>query len=229
MLWRWGAMILAGFFMPVVIETSTMVCSSFSGAEATAREVHVEMGEKLDTGANAEVGADADTTAVDSATRTRVIGAVLIGDFFHNLCDGFFIGAAFKGCGGAFAWGVVLSTVLHELPQELADYAILTGSDVGFTPAAALLWNFLTGLSVVLGTIIVNAAPVSDAVIGLLLAFGGGVYVYLAAVVCMPKLHQLKLSLKENLLGLLAFVLGTVLIGLILLDHKHCGGDGHDH
>ncbi len=53
-----------------------------------------------------------------------------------------FLGAAFKGCGGSFAMGVFLATVLHEIPQELADYAILTGSSVGMRPAMALLINF---------------------------------------------------------------------------------------
>merc|ERR1712117_360651 len=99
----------------------------------------VEMGEKLDAGEKTEsAGTEVATSGPTAATQSRVVGAVLIGDFFHNLCDGFFIAAAFKGCGGAFAWGVVLSTVLHELPQELADYAILTGSDVGFSPMKAL-------------------------------------------------------------------------------------------
>merc|ERR1739846_50481 len=107
-----------------------------------------------------------------SANIARVLSAVLIGDFLHNLCDGFFIAAAFKACGGSFGWGVVVGSALHELPQELADYAILTGSDVGWAPAKALLWNFLAGLSVLLGTIIINIVPVSDYITGLLLAFG---------------------------------------------------------
>lgn len=166
--------------------------------------------------------------AARAANKTRVVSAVLLGDFMHNLCDGFFIAAAFKGCGGSFAWGVTVGTCLHELPQELADYAILTGGDVGFTPAVALAWNFGTGLSVLLGALIVQFADISNSTIGLLLAFGGGTYVYLAAVVCMPKISLLKTS-RENIAGLLAFVIGTVLIGLILLDHKHCSAHGHGH
>ena len=59
--------------------------------------------------------------------------------------DGFFIGAAFKGCGTSFGWGVAVATVLHELPQELADYAVLVGGEVGMSPVRALLANFLVG------------------------------------------------------------------------------------
>merc|ERR1712032_917446 len=117
------------------------------------------------------------------------------------------------------------------IPQELADYAVLTGSTVGMSPLKALLWNFLAGTSVVLGVVIINAMDVDDSAVGLLLAFGGGVYVYLAAAECMPKVHQLKLSVKGNLSCLLSFAVGAVLIGLILLDHKHCvpGGGEHAH
>ena len=59
--------------------------------------------------------------------RARLLGAVLIGDFFHNLCDGFFIGAAFQVCGNAFGWSIATGTILHELPQEIADFVVLTG------------------------------------------------------------------------------------------------------
>jgi len=221
-LWRWGTAILAGFFLPVLIESAGMVFYSSSGETAPEGKMSVEMGEGLQP-------VEVVDEAAKAASRARVIGAVLIGDFFHNLCDGFFIAAAFKGCGPTFAWGVVLGTCLHELPQELADYAILTGSDVGFSPLQALTWNFGTGLSVLLGALVVNLMEVSDSTIGLLLAFGGGTYVYLASVVCMPKLSALNGSLSQNLMGLLAFVLGTVLIGLILLDHKHCAAHGHAH
>lgn len=162
---------------------------------AQAAAASVEMSQKLD--AEAAAAADADGATQTVASETSVLSAVLLGDFFHNLCDGFFIAAAFKGCGAAFAWGVVLSTCLHELPQELADYAILTGSAVGFTPTQALIYNFVTGLSVVLGVIIINIVPVSDATIGLMLAFGGGVYVYLASVVCMPQVAKLLTSVQN--------------------------------
>jgi len=207
-LWRWGTMVLAGFVLPAVIDVS----------------VHASSGE----------GAKTDENAITEATgeprsKARLIGAVLLGDFMHNLCDGFFLGAAFKGCGTGFGWGVALGTILHELPQELADYAILTGKSVGLSPKIALLCNFLSGLSVMLGCLIINLADVSNSAVGLLLAFGGGVYVYIAAVECMPRVHRLQLSPKNNGLCLLAFVVGTVIIGLILLDHEHCAPGGHAH
>ena len=162
--------------------------------------------------------------------KARLLGAVLIGDFFHNLCDGFFIGAAFRGCGDSFGWGVAIGTILHELPQEIADFVVLTGPEVALTPLKALAANFISGLSVLIGAIIILSSSVDDSVVGLILAFGGGVYLHIGATDCLPKMYNPKLSFGERLLAFLSFIIGAVLIGLILLDHEHCipeGAEGH--
>ena len=148
----------------------------------------------------------------------------------HNLCDGFFVGAAFAECSSSMAWGIAIATILHELPQELSDYLILTGPQVGLSVLPALAINFVTGLSVILGAVIVLAADVSQSTIGLLLAFGGGVYLQIGCVECMPKMVNPALSSGRKSFCVLMFIIGAVLIGLVLLDHEHCGGgDGHGH
>jgi len=60
----------------------------------------------------------------------------------------------------------------------------------------------------------------------LLLAFGGGTYLYIAFVECMPKVMSADVSPLVRFLGIFAFLLGTVVIGLVLLDHEHCVPDG---
>merc|ERR1712045_910924 len=94
----------------------------------------------------------------------------------------------------------------------------------------ALAINFVTGLSVILGAVIVLSIDVSDASTGLLLAFGGGVYLQIGCVECMPKMLNPALSVARKAQCVFWFIVGAVLIGLVLLDHEHCGGgDGHDH
>lgn len=175
---------------------------------------------------------------LDALTRCRLIAGVLLGDFFHNLCDGFFLGAAFSGCGDSFGWKVAVATFLHEIPQEVADFAILIGPEASVSPIKALAANFISGMGVLLGALIIVAAEVKDCDTGLLLAFGGGVYLHVAATECMPKVYQKGLTTMQNFACLGAFVVGAVLIGLILLDHEHCvpvapGGEvssgGHGH
>jgi len=209
-LWRWGTMILTGFLLPGFVDLVVcgLVDASVPGAGAVCAEQEKEP-EQVEGGAKL-------------VARVRLIVGVLVGDFFHNLCDGFFVGAAFKGCGDSFGWGVALATVLHELPQEIADFAILTGPDVAMRPVLALASNFVSGLSVILGAIVVVATDVSDESVGLLLALGGGVYLHIGATECMPKIYNAKLSTPARVAAIIAFVAGAVVIGLVLLDHEHC-------
>eukprot|EP00928_Gymnodinium_smaydae_P026537 TRINITY_DN20809_c0_g1_i2.p1 TRINITY_DN20809_c0_g1~~TRINITY_DN20809_c0_g1_i2.p1 ORF type:complete len:466 (-),score=58.40 TRINITY_DN20809_c0_g1_i2:338-1702(-) len=210
--WRWGTMILAGYMLPALI--------------------HVAVDGLLHSQDSEEKVIDVDECQQQVSVRARVIGGVLIGDFFHNLCDGFFIAAAFKGCGSTFGWTVAGGSIAHEIAQEIADYFILTGSIAKLRPVVALGLNFLSGISVLLGAVIVLASDVSDSTIGLLLAFGGGVYVHIAATECMPKAYNPNLSGMMRACSLLMFIFGAVVIGLVLLDHEHCvpgGGEGGHH
>merc|ERR1711957_96552 len=140
-------MILAGFFLPAVIET--VACAVSSGWQAK-------------DGKDSEEKASGEKEAADFTTRARIIAGILVGDFFHNLCDGFFLGAAFSGCGSDFGWKVAIGTIAHEFAQELADYTVLTGPEAGLQPFMALVLNFLSGISVLLGTVIVLSVKVSD-------------------------------------------------------------------
>jgi UTP--glucose-1-phosphate uridylyltransferase len=238
-LWRWGAMVLVGFALPAFIdgvhafiEEAKSPKSASAITEDTAGNAS-SAGEAVAAADGEPRGEDGGSTlAAQGRSRARLIGAGLIGACVHTLCDGCGIGAAFKGCGTSFGWKVAMATVLHEIPQELADYAVLTGSEVGMRPASALLVNFLSGLSVMLGVLVINLSEVSNSAVGLLLAFGGGVYLYIAAVECMAKVLRLRLPARINLGCLLAFTVGAILIGLILLDHEHCipeDGSGHAH
>ena len=63
---------------------------------------------------------------------------------------------------------------------------------------------------------------------GMLLAFSGGVYVYVAATEAAQGLTNKRHSPRLKAAILILFVLGAVLIGLVLLDHSHCSGDDAD-
>jgi len=233
--WRWGTMILAGFALPAVLDTSIHAmamagCFRYFERRCNSRNLDQSQSGESDTkDVEKEATKEAKNSDADFIARVRLIGGILIGDFFHNLCDGFFMGAAFVGCGPTFGWTVVVGTVAHELAQEIADFAILTG-DGALKPAVALALNFLSGTSVLLGVLIILSRDVSSGVIGMLLAFGGGVYIHVAATDCMPKVYAKSLSLFIRLACVGFFFLGAVAIGMVLLDHEHCDvadGDAH--
>ena len=154
--------------------------------------------------------------------------SVLVGDSVHNFCDGVFIGVAFMVCDNATAYTIVFVTLYHEIAQELADFFVLT-HHVGLPVGKALAVNFCSGLSVVFGGIVVLAIDVSDLAIGAVLSISAGVYVYIAATECLPRVNEVVKSHADRLLTMLAFVVGAVPIGLTLLGHSHCDAHHGEH
>src|SRR5262245_21318 len=75
---------------------------------------------------------------------------ILVGDGLHNFIDGVAIAASFLANP---TLGVVttLAITAHEVPQEIADYGILVSGK--FPPRTALLLNFLSGLTAVVGAV----------------------------------------------------------------------------
>jgi zinc transporter ZupT len=244
--WRWGTMILVGFLTPAIIDCALGFVAKDPHPEPALRTavagpdpdsnslpalleaqptpvVTVTHHAPAQKDPEAGGGSAAPAAALSFRERARLINGVLVGDFCHNLCDGIFVGAAFRACGAGMGWSVASGTVIHEVAQELSDYAILVSpTQGGLGPPAALALNFLSGFSVVLGTVIVLASDVSDASIGLILAFGGGVYIHVGATECMPRVYRLVDTSAARLLALLAFVLGAVAVALVLLNHEHC-------
>jgi len=214
-LWRWGTMILAGLLLPGIIDCIAHATTSSQDAEKDMKDASVSP--KVD--AKEELKKEGEATRSE---KWRIFLGVNLGDFFHNLCDGFFVAAAFKGCGTKFGWTVATGTILHELAQELADYLILTGPRLAMSPVKALVCNFLAGLGVVVGAIIVLSLDIGNDAIGLLLAFGGGVYLHIGAVECMPRMYAKGLTPKSRIASVVAFIVGAIAIGLVLLDHEHC-------
>jgi len=170
------------------------------------------------------------------AIKMGVIGPVLIGDFFHNFIDGIVIGFAANDCNSSFVWGIVGSTVAHEIPQEIADFVILI-KKANMKWYWAALANYLSSSSTLVGALVGHGIDVSMQVEGMGLAFGGGVYLYVAITDLAPQLADLRTGgtegLIQSLLTLLAFAVGAICVGLVLLNHEHCApegaeGDGHE-
>lgn len=154
--------------------------------------------------------------------------SILVGDFFHNFTDGVFVGTAFLLCGDQVAWTIVASTIYHELAQEIADYALLR-YHCGFSPLIALVYNFISGFSVVLGGLVILSIEMSEQTKGVTLSIAAGVYAYIAACECVPRVQSLFRGPKDILVFLVSFIMGAVPIGLVLLNHQHCtaGHSGH--
>ena len=233
---RWGTMILLGFLTAFIFET---VVAAVLPPPADEVPVSAPTKSPDEEAVIAVPAGDVEKSAIDQpvasiATQRRVFTGVIVGDFMHNFCDGIFIGSAFALCGDTMGWSVTAATVYHEIAQEISDFVVLTDPKQGaLKPFTALGFNFVSGLSVLLGVIVILSAELSNLDTGMILAYGGGIYLQIAASECMPKIYNAATSVQLRLIGFFAFFVGALAIGLVLLDHKHCeaggGHEGHNH
>ena len=76
------------------------------------------------------------------------------------------------------------------------------------------------------GALLVLAVDViRGQVTGMILAFGGGVYIQIGGVECMAKMQLKCTSFSLRAMSMGSFIIGAVTIGLVLLDHEHCRAD----
>ncbi len=135
---------------------------------------------------------------------------ILVSDAVHNFIDGLVIAASFVI---GFHVGVVttLAIALHEIPQEIGDFGILIYG--GFERGKALLLNFVSALTVVIGGITgyLLYGLIENNIV-LLLPFAAGNFIYIASSDLIPEIKH-KESVKKSAMHFTAFLTG---IGLML-------------
>jgi len=140
----------------------------------------------------------------------------LIGDGIHNSLDGLVIISAFT-VSPALGIPVVLSIIFHEIPQEIGDFGVLLYS--GFRKTTALLYNFITALTALLGVIIgYFLLERVDSLTNFLLPFAAGGFIYIAASDLVPEIHQEKSLVKS----IISFIIFLVALG-VMLGFKYLG------
>lgn len=139
----------------------------------------------------------------------------LAADFTHNFTDGLAIGASFIA-GQSIGYITTVTILLHEIPHEIGDFAILVQS--GCSRKKAMLLQLLTAFGAISGTFISIYLRGSGEglVSSLILPFTAGGFIYIATVSVIPELlegsnNKFSQSIKE-IIALLAGVYMMVLI-----------------
>jgi len=136
---------------------------------------------------------------------------ILIGDGVHNFIDGVAIAASFLA---GVEVGVIttLAVAAHEIPQELADYGILVRGK--FTPRQALTLNFASGLTALLGPVMVfSFAGFVETHIAWFMSATAGMFIYIAASDLIPELHHSERA--SWWMSSLSFIAGVGLTALV--------------
>ena len=138
----------------------------------------------------------------------------LVGDGVHNFIDGLIIGASYI-VSVPVGLATTVAVIFHEIPQEIGDFGVLLHG--GFSKSKALLFNFLSALTSVLGGIIALIAStkipsISETIIPI--AIGG--FIYIAGADLIPELHK-NFETKKSIFELIAFIAGIMIMATLLL------------
>ncbi|MDO8628041.1 MAG: ZIP family metal transporter [Candidatus Diapherotrites archaeon] len=137
----------------------------------------------------------------------------LIGDGVHNFIDGLLIGGSYF-VSIPLGISTTIAVILHEIPQEIADFGVLLHG--GFSVKKALFFNFLSGITAILGVIIALAAEsFIPNITHLLVPLTAGGFIYIAGSDLIPELHK-ETRIIESLKQLFMFSIG-ILVMLWLL------------
>ena len=131
-------------------------------------------------------------------------------------------------CDNSKAWVITLVTLYHEIAQEIADYFILT-RNAGLSPFKALVFNFISGLSVLIGGMVILVGNFGDMAIGVFMSLASGTYLYIACVECLPRATNAAKDASTFGLIVLIFAVGVIPVALTLLNHSHCEEEGESH
>jgi zinc and cadmium transporter len=132
---------------------------------------------------------------------------ILLGDGLHNFLGGLGVAGVFliDIRLGIMSW---IAAAAHEVPQELGDFGVLIHS--GWSKRRALLFNFLSGLTFLIGGLLAYAAA-GRAGIPFLIPFAAGSFIYIGASDLIPQINRHD-SLRANAIHFFAFAAGVVLL-----------------
>lgn len=151
----------------------------------------------------------------DGGRDIKVAGYLnLAADFSHNFTDGLAIGASYLA-GRSVGIITTFTILLHEVPHEIGDFAILVQS--GYSKRKAMLLQLVTAVGAICGTLCgLLAEGAGDSAIAWILPFTAGGFIYIATVSVIPELLQ-DTSLKKSFLEILAMFVGIGMMVVIAM------------
>lgn len=135
----------------------------------------------------------------------------LAADFTHNFTDGLAIGASYLA-GNRIGLITTATILLHEIPHEIGDYAILIKS--GCSKRKAMALQLVTAVGALSGTVIALLGTNGEAA-PWVLPFTAGGFIYIATVSVLPELLEESTKLVQSLKEIFALLVGVALMIVI--------------
>lgn len=140
----------------------------------------------------------------------------LVADSLHNLIDGMLIGASFLT---SFPLGVAttVAVVLHEIPQEIGDYAVLLHA--GFRRKWAVLFNLLSAAFAFIGVgIAFSLSSEIERFSSQVIAFSAGGFLYIVAV--LVRQFGQEMTARKTIGQVVAIAIGILAMWLLTFLEK---------
>jgi len=153
--------------------------------------------------------------------------SIILGDSLCNLTDGIMITSSFIGCGYKSGLMMIFAVLLHEIPHELGDFAMILDSGVDFKKA--IFYNLGSGLFTLLGfiiTILFNQMSLENISLYLLI-FATGMITAVSTTM-LPRMitnHSIRIQNFRILLLSLGMLSGILIFSL---SPHQCYIDHHD-
>ncbi|CAL9690876.1 unnamed protein product [Knipowitschia caucasica] len=214
-----GLWVLGGIIAFLVVEKFVRLIKGGHGHGHSHSHTHAAPKEK-DSDGEEEKKKDSGDKKQDvkqeekKSTDIKVSGYLnLAADFTHNFTDGLAIGASFL-VSPAVGAVTTVTILLHEVPHEIGDFAILVQS--GCTKKKAMCLQLLTALGALAGTACsLLAEGVGATATAWILPFTAGGFVYIATVTVLPELLVGRASFGQSLMEILALLFGVGMMVLI--------------
>ena len=144
---------------------------------------------------------------VGTATPYALLGS----DALHNFGDGIAIAAAFVA---SPRLGLItsLAVIVHEVPQEVADYAILRAANLERRRALVALVG--VQLTAALGAALVLLGAGFSGMNGIVLAIAAGTFLYIACVELLPDVLR-RGPRRDRIGAIVALAAGIVVVGAV--------------
>ncbi|GJQ58947.1 MAG: ZIP family metal transporter [Candidatus Scalindua sp. AMX11] len=145
----------------------------------------------------------------EKTNAVKPIGSlIIVSDSIHNIIDGITIGVSYL-INIEIGIATTVAIILHEIPQEISDFALLIHA--GYSKTKALLLNFVSSFIAVVGTITVLVFGSSfESFMPLMIAFAAGGFLYIAGSDLVPEIQKTS-DLKDSLQQFIAIIIGIAI------------------
>lgn len=206
-----GLWVLAGIITFLLVEKSVRILKQGHGHSHSPKAVKNKSEKNKIKDSSEKINEEK-----DDKKDIKVAGYLnLAADFSHNFTDGLAIGSSYLA-GNTVGIVTTITILLHEVPHEIGDFAILLQS--GVTRRNAMLLQLTTAIGALAGTALSLFLQNGDDSMATnwILPFTAGGFIYIALVSVIPELlEEEKPSFTQTALQVAALLVGVYMMVLI--------------